>query len=519
MSAGIVYLVGAGPGDPGLITVAGLDRIREADVIVYDRLISERLLDYARADAELIYVGKVPGQVSGADVSHDQDAINQILADKAREGRRVVRLKGGDPFVFGRGGEEAEALRAAGIPFEIVPGITSAVAVPAYAGIPVTHRGVAASFAVITGHEEPGKPQSAVDWSHLAAAVDTLVFLMGVKNLPEIVTNLVANGRPETTPVAVIRWGTTPEQSTVTGTLADIAERVAEAGLTPPAITVVGEVVRLRENLSWFEDRPLFGKRVLITRTRRQASELARLLAAQGALPIELPAIEIEPVADTVPLAAAIDRLRDGGYAWCGFTSANAVELTFEHLAERGFDARSFGGTRVFAIGPATADALRSHGITADVVPDEYVAEAVVEAMRPHVSEGDGVLLPRAESARAELVTGLEALGATVDEITVYRAAVPSGPDPKVLAAIREGRIDIVTFTSSSTVRNLLAILGSDAAALKGESRPLIACIGPITADTARENGLTVDVMASEYTVEGLVEALAAHLTGQKVTS
>ncbi|MCI0818375.1 MAG: uroporphyrinogen-III C-methyltransferase, partial [Chloroflexi bacterium] len=311
MSAGIVYLVGAGPGDPGLITVAGLDRIREADVIVYDRLISERLLDYARADAELIYVGKVPGQVSGADVSHDQDAINQILADKAREGRRVVRLKGGDPFVFGRGGEEAEALRAAGIPFEIVPGITSAVAVPAYAGIPVTHRGVAASFAVITGHEEPGKPQSAVDWSHLAAAVDTLVFLMGVKNLPEIVTNLVANGRPETTPVAVIRWGTTPEQSTVTGTLADIAERVAEAGLTPPAITVVGEVVRLRENLSWFEDRPLFGKRVLITRTRRQASELARLLAAQGALPIELPAIEIEPVADTVPLAAAIDRLRD----------------------------------------------------------------------------------------------------------------------------------------------------------------------------------------------------------------
>ncbi|MCH8051892.1 MAG: uroporphyrinogen-III C-methyltransferase, partial [Chloroflexi bacterium] len=483
MRKGVVYLVGAGPGDPGLITVAGLDRIREADVIVYDRLISERLLDYARADAELIYVGKVPGQVSGADVSHDQDAINQILADKAREGRRVVRLKGGDPFVFGRGGEEAEALRAAGIPFEIVPGVTSAVAVPAYAGIPVTHRGVAASFAVITGHEEPGKPESAIDWPHLATAVDTLVFLMGVKKLPEIVANLVANGRPETTPVAVIRWGTTPEQSTVTGTLADIAERVAEAGLTPPAITIVGEVVRLRETLSWFESRPLFGKRVLITRTRRQASNLARLLAAQGAIPVELPAIEIEPVADTTPLSAAIDRLRDGGYAWCGFTSANAVELTFEHLAERSLDARSFGGTRVFAIGPATADALRSHGITADVVPDEYVAEAVVEAMRAHVSEGDAVLLPRAESARAELVSGLEAMGATVDEIAVYRAAVPSEPDPKTLASIREGRIDIVTFTSSSTVRNLLAILGPDAAALKGESRPLIACIGPITAE------------------------------------
>ncbi len=520
MSRGVVYLVGAGPGDPGLITVAGLDRIREADVIVYDRLISDRLLDHARGDAELIYVGKIPSHVSGATgAPHDQDAINRTLVDKAREGRRVVRLKGGDPFVFGRGGEEAEALRAAGIPFEIVPGVTSAVAVPAYAGIPVTHRGVAASFAVITGHEDPAKAESAIDWLHLATAADTLVFLMGVKNLPEIVANLVANDRPETTPVAVIRWGTTPEQSTVTGTLADIVERVAEAGLTPPAITVVGEVVRLRETLSWFEDRPLFGKRVLITRTRRQASNLARHLAAQGAIPVELPAIEIEPVDDTAPLTAAIDRLRDDGYAWCGFTSANAVELTFEHLAERGLDARSFGSTRVFAIGPATADALRSHGIAADVIPDEYVAEAVVEAMRAHVSEGDAVLLPRAESARAELVTGLEALGATVDEIAVYRAAVPSEPDPEALAAIREGRIDIVTFTSSSTVRNLLALLGPDADVLKGESRPLIACIGPITADTARENGLTVDVMASEYTVEGLVEALVKHLTGQEVTS
>ncbi len=533
---GVVYLVGAGPGDPGLITVAGLDRIREADVIVYDRLISDRLLDHARGGAELIYVGKVPAVGDATGAPHDQDGINQTLVDKALEGRRVVRLKGGDPFVFGRGGEEAEALRAAGIPFEVVPGVTSAVAVPAYAGIPVTHRGVAVSFAVITGHEacpepgdsrsrgDPGKPESAIDWAHVSSAADTLVFLMGVNNLPDIVANLVANGRAATTPVAVIRWGTTPEQSTVTGTLADIAERVAEAGLTPPAITVVGEVVRLRETLSWFEDRPLFGKRVLITRTRRQASNLARLLTAQGAIPVELPAIEIEPVADTAPLAAAIDRLRDGGYAWCGFTSANAVELTFEHLAERGLDARSFGrqtarpgkATRVFAIGPATADALRSHGITADLMPAEYVAEAVVEAMRPHVSEGDAVLLPRAESARAELLTGLEALGATVDEIPVYRAAVPSEPDPEALAAIRAGDIDIVTFTSSSTVRNLLAILGPDAAVLSGEPRPLIACIGPITAETARENGLAVDVMASEYTVEGLVEALVAHLTGQK---
>ena len=569
---GKVALVGAGPGDPGLITVAGLDRIREADVIIYDRLVSERLLDHACPGAELIYVGKIPhlspttnvGQglsPEGAGergVSHEQDAINALLVEKGREGKRVVRLKGGDPFVFGRGGEEAEALRVAGIDFEVVPGVTSAVAVPAYAGIPVTHRGVAVSFAVITGHEaspavvlsgDDDRSQDAassrrdlagrggeattnargttpnddtlppIDWSHLATAVDTLVFLMGVKNLPDITANLVANGRPETTPVAVIGWGTTPQQRTVAGTLADIATRVAEAGLAPPAITVVGEVVRLRETLSWFEARPLFGKRVLITRTRRQASVLVRLLAEQGAIPVELPAIEIEPVEDSGELAAAIDRLREGGYARAGFTSANAVELFFDHLAERGLDARAFGRARVFAIGPATAAALTVRGITADVVPDEYVAEAVVEALRPEIVPGDHILLPRAESARAELVTGLEALEATVDEIPVYRAAVPADPDPETLAAIREGRIDIVTFTASSTVRNLLALLGPDAAVLRGESRPLIACIGPITADTARENGLTVDVMAAEYTVEGLVSALAEHATARGATS
>ncbi len=297
---GKVYLVGAGPGDPGLITVAGLQRLKEADVIVYDRLVAPALLDEASAEAERIFVGKVAGE------SHDQEAINRLLVEKAREGKRVVRLKGGDPFVFGRGGEEAEALREAGVPFEVVPGVTSAVAVPAYAGIPVTHRGLASTFAVITGHEDPEKPgDRASIGPKLATAVDTLVFLMGTKTLPEIVEKLVANGRAAETPVAVIRWGTTPEQRTVVGTLADIVERVREAGLTPPAITVVGEVVRLREKLSWFEERPLFGKRVLITRTRRQASVLARLLAAEGAIPIELPAIEIEPAADPAAVGAA----------------------------------------------------------------------------------------------------------------------------------------------------------------------------------------------------------------------
>jgi uroporphyrinogen III methyltransferase/synthase len=508
---GKVYLVGAGPGDPGLITLTGLERIRSADVIVYDRLVSARLLEHARDGAELVYVGKVPGAEGG----HDQEAINATLIEKARAGCTVVRLKGGDPFVFGRGGEEAEALRAAGIPFEVVPGVTSAVAAPAYAGIPVTHRGVASSFAVITGHEEPGKAETAIDWAHLATAVDTLVFLMGVKNLPDIVAQLTEHGRLLATPVAVIQWGTTPEQRTVSGTLADIVERVAEAGLTPPAITVVGEVVRLRETIAWFENRPLFGKRVLITRTRRQASNLARLLADEGAIPVELPSIEIEPIEDREAVTAAIERLRSGEYAWCGFTSANAVELFFERLAEAGLDARGFAGARIFAIGPATAAALAERSLRADVVPAEYVAEAVVEAMKSHVRPGERVLLPRAESARAELVRGLEELRATVDEVPIYRAAVPPDASPEVLAGLRAGRIDVATFTASSTVRNLVAMLG-DVSALAGDGRPLIACIGPVTADTARELGLTVDVMASEYTVEGLVAALKEHFAGVK---
>jgi uroporphyrinogen III methyltransferase/synthase len=548
---GKVYLIGAGPGDPGLITVAGLQRLKEADVIVYDRLVSQALLHEAQPDAELIFVGKVAGD------SHDQEAINRLLVEKAREGKRVVRLKGGDPFVFGRGGEEAEALRAEAIQFEVVPGVTSAVAVPAYAGIPVTHRGLASTFAVITGHEacpEPGrrdpeKPESSIDWAKLATAVNTLVFLMGTKTLPEIAEKLVEHGRSPETPAAVIRWGTTPEQQTVVGILADIASRVEEAGITPPAITVVGEVVRLREKLSWFEDRPLFGKRVLITRTRRQASVLARLLAEEGAIPIELPAIEIEPAAAAEAMGAAIDELKSGRYAWAAFTSANAVDLWFEHLRERGLDARAFTGTKVAAIGPATAEALRERGIVSDLVPDEYVAEAVVEALlprlaktplpaRPEALEGSSgattsrILVPRAEGARPELVDGLRAAGAEVDEVTLYRAAVPERAPSEALSMLRDGAIDIVTFTSSSTIRNLAAMLngalpvilsddhartrnsaisqrnpGGEAASARAR-RPLVACIGPITAKTAEELGLRVDVVATEYTVEGLVRAI-----------
>ena len=483
-------------------------------------------------------MGKVAGEGH-----HDQSKINDLLIEKARLGKRVVRLKGGDPFVFGRGGEEAEALRAAGVPFAVVPGVTSATAVPAYAGIPVSHRGLAATFAVVTGHEDPDKGDPAIDWERLATAVDTLVLLMGVKTLPETVDRLIAGGRSPQTPVAVIRWGTTPDQRTVTGNLGDIVQRVRTAKLQPPAITVVGEVVRLRETLAWFEDRPLFGKRVLITRTRRQASTLARLLADEGAVPIELPAIEIEPAADEAATEAALSGLRAGVYGWVVFTSANAVELFFSLMRERGLDARAYAGAKAAAIGPATAEALAERGIVADAVPEEYIAEGVVEALKPHLRSGDRVLVPRAEGARPELIEGLSALGGQVDEVTLYRAAVPKEAPAEALSLLRDGGIDIVTFTSSSTVRNLAALLGDDfhvilsgkdAGARKvlpsrrnlegGEGgvatdergrttarRPLVACIGPITADTARELGLRVDVVASEHTVPGLVAAIREH--------
>ncbi|MBI1886400.1 MAG: uroporphyrinogen-III C-methyltransferase [Chloroflexi bacterium] len=548
---GKVWLVGAGPGDPGLITVAGLERLREADVLVYDRLVSPQLLKETRAGAELIFAGK-----EGGGPHWDQDAINRLLVEKAKQGKRVVRLKGGDPFVFGRGGEEAQALRAAGVPFEVVPGVTSATAVPAYAGIPVTHRGLSSSFAVITGHEAEHRPvgrgpshdpaEPALQWDKLAG-IDTLIVLMGTKTLSTVVDKLLENGRPPDTPAAVVRWGTTPDQRTVTGTLADIVQRAEQAGLTPPTVAVVGEVVRMREALSWYENRPLFGKRVLITRTRRQAGALARLLALEGAVPVELPAIEVEPLEDAAATRAAIAKLRAGGFAWAVFTSANAVDLFFEALKEGGLDARAFAETRVAAIGPATAAALAECGITADAVPDEYIAEGTVEALRPHLKPDDAVLVPRAEGARPELVEGLRALGAEVEEVLLYRSAVPRSAPAEALEMLRRGEIDIVTFTSSSTVRNLAALLGEDFRVIlshayrqaggegvgtrkvvpsrrdpgsgaggvttdERRAKPLIACIGPVTAKAAAEVlGRPPDVVASAYTVPGLVEAIRQH--------
>lgn len=499
---GLVSLIGAGPGDPGLLTLAGAERLAAAEVVVYDRLANARLIDLAPASAERIYVGKAADRHTLR-----QEEINALLVRKGLEGKRVVRLKGGDPYVFGRGGEEAAALVAAGVPFEVVPGVTSAVAAPAYAGIPVTHRGLASSVAFVTGHEDPGKEETAIDWPYLARGVDTIVFLMGTKTLPEIAERLIDGGRSAETPVAVIEWGTLPRQRTVVGVLRDIVERVAEAGLEPPALTVVGEVVRLRETLRWFDNRPLFGQRVLVTRSRQQASSLVRALEQAGAEAIELPAIAVTPRVDDALLTAALGRLQDAAYQWVVFTSANGVEVFFRYLGEAGLDARALGPAKVAAIGPSTAEALLARGIRADLVPERFIAEALVEAFAEQEMAGARVLVPRAEGARPELVDGLEELGATVDELTLYVSAVPDARSEDGLHRLRAGEVDWVTFASSSTVRNLLDMLGGDATLL----RPVrVACIGPVTAQTAAKLlGRQPDVVASQHTIPGLVAAMA----------
>ena len=499
----LVSLVGAGPGDPSLITIGGAARLAEADVVVYDRLANPALLTHARTDAERIYAGKEPNRHALT-----QDEINTLLVAHGLAGKRVVRLKGGDPFVFGRGGEEAEALAAAGVPFEIIPGVTSAIAAPAYAGIPVTHRALASSFAVVTAHEDPAKDASSIDWARLATGVDTLVFHMGVERLPQIVARLVAHGRAGSTPVAVIEWGTLPRQRVVSGTLETIVATARDAGIGAPAVTVVGEVARLRDGLRWFDTRPLFGKRVLVTRTRNQASELSRALAAQGADPVELPTIEIVPSYDARTVASVIDDLRTSAYGWVIFTSGNAITEFLRHMRAAGIDMRGFGRAQIAVVGPGTERALASHGLRADAAPSEYVAEGLLDALSSRVMRGQRVLLPRADGARPLIIDALEARGARVDDLTLYRAAVPASADTEGLQRLRAGEIEIVTFASSSAVRNLVEMLGGDIAALR---KPLIAAIGPITAQAVRDAGLEVGALAEEYSIEGLVSALVAH--------
>ncbi|HLJ53404.1 MAG TPA: uroporphyrinogen-III C-methyltransferase [Chthonomonadaceae bacterium] len=517
---GTVYLIGAGPGDPGLITVRGRDLLAAADVVVYDRLVHPALLKHARPDAERVYVGK-----SSARHAMKQADISALLVDRARSGRIVARLKGGDPFVFGRGGEEAEACRAAGVAFEVVPGVTSAIAAPAYAGIPVTHRDAASSFSVVTGHErhDSGKactraPSDAADrrdWARIAHAADTLIFLMGVESLPEIASRLREHGRAPETPVALVQWGAWPRQRVVVGTLATIVDDVRNADLTPPAVCIVGEVVRMREALRWFDDpsaRPLFGRRALVTRAREQASALSDLLMARGAEPVEFPVIRITPVADTSLVDAAVGNL--SAYQWIVFTSANAVPIFAGRLEAQGLDARALCGARIAAIGPATAAALRERlGLRADFVPDEAVAEALLAAWPDREMAGRRVLIPRARDAREILPEQLAARGAIVDVVPLYETHVESGEASALRAMLEAGEIDVVTFTSSSTVRNFVATLeaaGCDAS-FRLPAGCIAAAIGPVTAETARAAGIEPAIVALEHTIPGLVAALERH--------
>jgi uroporphyrinogen III methyltransferase/synthase len=499
----IVYLVGAGPGDPGLITVKGQECLAAADVIIYDYLAAPSLLKHAAAAAERIYVGK-----KGGDHTLSQAEINALIVAKARENKIVTRLKGGDPFVFGRGGEEAEVLAEAGIPFEIVPGVTSAVAAAAYAGIPLSHRKLTATIAFVTGHEDPAKEESGIDWAALARGIGTLVFFMGVKNLPRIVRELTGHGRSPQTPVALVRWGTTAEQVTVSGTLADIVARVQRAGLKAPAIIVVGEVVGLRERLQWFERRPLFGKRIVVTRTREQASDLVRALSGLGADCFEFPTIRIAPPDDAGPLDRALAELES--FDWVVFTSVNGVSWFFKRLFDSGRDVRAMGHLRTAAIGPATAERLKSFGLASDLLPESYQAEAIVAALRGQDVAGRVILLPRAQEARLVLPQELMAMGASVRDVAVYKTE-PASADGRALIARLEARsVDLITFTSSSTVKNFKALLPKDRFA-ELTAGVAAACIGPVTADTARESGLDVRIEARTYTIPGLCDAILAY--------
>lgn len=506
MIKGKVILAGAGPGDPGLIGDRALQCIKEADAIVYDRLVSPRLVAMARVGAELVYVGKASNRHT-----MKQEEINALLVQLAKENKSVLRLKGGDPFVFGRGGEEALHLREHGVEFEIIPGITSAIAVAAYAGIPVTHRGIATSFAVVTGHEDPDKTESGMQWDKLSTAVDTLVFLMGVENLAHITAQLMAHGRSSDTPAAVIRWGTTPEQKTLVTTVGQAVADVAVAGMTPPAIFVVGQVVSLREGLRWFDTRPLFGRRILVTRAREQASRLTEELEGAGAQCLEAPTIRITAPDSYEPLDNAIRSISQ--YNWVAFTSPNGVKNFFARLKLQGKDARHLGQAKLAVIGSETAAELERQGIMADVVPAEFRAEAVVAALHGKIGPGDRVLIARATEAREVLPHELSRMGALVDVIPAYTTVLGEADGAAIRRQLLAGEIDIVTFTSSSTVTNLLKILGEDAQDLLGNVK--IACIGPVTADTCREHGLSPDVVATEYTIKGLAESIIREMGGE----
>ncbi len=500
---GKVYLVGGGPGDPELITVKGLVCIKKSDVIIYDYLAPPALVKHVQENAEIIYVGKKVG-----DHTFSQDEINSLIVEKAKRGLTVTRLKGGDPFIFGRGGEEAEALVKAEIPFEMVPGVTSAIAAPAYAGIPLTHRKYTSTLGFVTGHEDPTKEESNIDWAALAKSIGTIVFLMGVKNLKKITGQLVDHGMNPDTPVALINWGTTPRQLTVTGTLTTIVEKVKAAGLKAPAIIVVGHVITLRETLKWFENRPLMGRRIVVTRAREQASELVEHLSDLGAECIECPTIKVTLPDDLKPLDVAIDNL--SSYSWLIFTSVNAVNFFFKRLFAKQKDVRALCNLSTAVIGPATAKRLFDFGLKSDIIPESYRAESFVEAFTKVKLKDTRILLPRAKEARSVIPVELSKMGAFVDDITTYCTKANYDDAHLLLTQLKERTIDMITFTSSSTVKNFHALLPFEE--FENLMKDVtIASIGPITADTAQDLGIDVHIVAESYTIPGLCRAIQQH--------
>ena len=493
----MVYLIGAGPGDAGLLTIKAAEILSQAEVLIYDKLADKKILNFAPENCEKIYVGKSAGQHTLR-----QEEINKLLVEKSAGKNFVVRLKGGDPFVFGRGGEEGIFLRENNVDFEIIPGVTSAISVPAYAGIPVTHRGIATSFSVITGHEDPTKPESTICWEKISTAADTLIFLMGVENLPKITAKLIEHGRDAKTPAAVIQNGTKFSQKVLVTTLENVAADVEKNKITPPAIFVVGEVVNLREKLKWFENKTLFGKKILVTRTRQQASKLTKKLENLGAEVFEFPTIKISPPSDNFEsLDAAIKNLQT--FDWIIFTSANGVEKFFARLKFFKLDARIFFNAKVAAIGSATAEKLSDCGIIADLIPAEFRAEGLLAELQDKVA-GKKILLARAEVARDILPRELENFGASVTVAKVYKTE-PTDAD---FSSIADKKIDLVTFTSSSTVENFIQAVGAD---FLREVKT--AAIGTVTAETLKNFGVTADIVAEKFTIAGLVDAIKKYFS------
>jgi uroporphyrinogen III methyltransferase/synthase len=504
MHSGIVYLVGAGPGDPSLITLRGVECLRRAEVVVYDYLANEQLLNHAPSTAERIYAGKIGGRHN-----QGQDEINAVLVEKGLAGKIVVRLKGGDPFVFGRGGEECQALRKAGVRFEVIPGITAAIGAGAYAGIPLTHRDFTASVKLITGQEGKDKDESNIDWASLAQDNGTVVFYMGITTLRRNMEHLVEHGKKPQTPVALVRWGTTAGQQVLTGTLADIADKAESVSFKPPAITIVGEVVSLRDSLRWFDTRPLFGKKILVTRSIDQAGEFSRLLSERGATAIECPTIHIREPELWGPLDEAIAKLNE--YHWLVLSSANAVNYFFQRLATSGLDSRALANCKVCTVGHKTAEVLAGYGIKADLIPADYKAEGIVAEFAKLDINGLKVLYPRADHVREVIPLELARMGAWVDSPVSYCNVTPAKLPPEAVLALETRSVDCITFTSSSTVRNLATMLGEDRMLdmLKGVA---VASIGPITTKTCRALGLKVDIQPEEYTLAAMTDAIEKFL-------